>query len=97
MSDAKSCDCVNLEYGDVVEHRMNTGVFGVVVGFMGSLVGVRVSPSLTVLWFHEFELQAVDDEEVDPGAKEDAPDAASNVIDFTKAADLRRAKMRGAA
>lgn len=88
----------NIAMGDVVEHRMNTDVFGVVVGFMGSLVGVRVSPSLAVLWFHEFELQAVEDDEVDPGAKEAAPAAGSaDIIDFTKAADLRRAKARGAA
>lgn len=87
----------SLAMGDVVEHRMNTNVFGIVVGFMGSLVGVRVSPSLAVRWFHEFELTAVEDDEVPPGAKEEPPVASADIVDFTKAADLRRAKMRGAA
>lgn len=81
------------EYGDVVEHRMNTNVFGVVVGFQGSLVGVRVSPSLAVLWFHEFELQPEGIDDYEP----DEPQQADNVIDFTRAVDLRRAKTKGAA
>lgn len=84
--------------GAVVEHRMNTDVFGVVIGFMGSLVGVRVSPSLAVMWFHEFELRAVEDDEFDGGAKEEPPVAADNIIDFTRSRELRaNTKTRGAA
>lgn len=68
-----------LNYGDVVEHRMNTNVFGVVIGFQGSLVGIRLSPSLAVAWFHEWELRL----------DEPSGAAADNVIDFTKARELR--------
>lgn len=91
------CDCI--EIGDVVEHKMNTNVFGIVIGFMGSIVIIRVSPTLDVLQFHEWELQVVDDDEIPP------PDAAAisgaeddNVIDFTKERKLRKTTTtRGAA
>lgn len=91
------CDCDCIHTGDVVEHIMNTDVFGVVIGFAGSLVALRVSPSLATLCFHEWELRHVDDDEVPPSGDEDEVDPASNVVDFTKAVDLRRAKMKGAA
>ena len=85
-------DCNCIELGDVVEHKMNTNVFGIVIGFAGSLVYIRVSPSLAVLSFHEWELQHVDDDEVPPAPErqEDLP-ADSNVIavDFTKTRNLR--------
>lgn len=82
----EDCNCIH--EGDVAEHIMNTDVFGVVIGFMGSLVGLRVSPSLNVLWFHTFELRRIDgDDEYTPPAKADVPEG--NVIDFTKARDLR--------
>lgn len=89
-----ACDCINI--GDVVEHIMNTGVFGVVIGFAGSLLAIRTSPSLATLWFHEWELQPVEDDEIDGGgSKADLPD---NVVDFTKAAKLRAdTKTEGAA
>lgn len=84
------------DFGDVVEHRMNTNVFGVIIGFAGSLVGLRVSPSLAVLWFHEWELRPMEDDgEPVEGAVVDA--AADNVIDFTRARDLRTAKTKGVA
>lgn len=74
-----------IHIGDVVEHRMNTNVFGVVIGHMGSLVGIRISPSLAVLWFHEWELRHTEDDGYDepPAADQD------NVIDFTRAKELR--------
>lgn len=89
------------DYGDFVEHRLNANVVGIVIGgdMFGRVYQVRLSPSLAVATFHGVELRLADDEEYrGPPAKE-APDAASNdnVIDFTKAADLRRAKTRGAA
>jgi len=89
------CDCIHI--GDVVEHKMNTSVFGIVIGFAGSLVAVRVSPSLATLWFHEYELRKVDDsDEYDDGGKEELP-TKDNVIDFIKAVDLRKAKAKGSA
>lgn len=74
--------------GDVVEHKMNTKVFGIVIGFMGSLVGIRVSPSLNVLWFHEWELRLAENEEYEPPVGDEEP-GDSNVVDFTKARELR--------
>lgn len=73
------CNCI--EVGDIVRHKMNAGVVGIVIGFSGSLIYIRVSPSLATLAFHEWELDLVDDE---------APPAphveADNVVhvDFTK-------------
>lgn len=88
------CDCIH--EGDVAEHIMNPDVFGVVIGFMGSLVGLRVSPSLNVLWFHGFELRPVSDGEPEP--EPDEPAEADNVIDFTRVKELRaNTKTKGAA
>lgn len=89
-------DCGAPQEGDVVEHIMNTNVFGVVIGFMGSLVGIRTSPDLNLLWFHSWELRLVEDEEYhgDGGAEAES----DNVIDFTKARELRRnTKTKGVA
>jgi hypothetical protein len=86
------CNCIEL--GDVVEHKMNTNVFGIVIGFSGSLVWIRVSPSLEVLQFHEWELDFVDDDGLPVPAVVDSAD----VIDFTKERQLRKStKTRGAA
>lgn len=91
----ENCDC--LAYGDVVEHVMNTNIFGVVIGFQGSLVGIRTSPSLRTLWFHDYELRALADDEYWPGAAEDIP-TGGNVINFTEAVALRRdTETKGAA
>lgn len=82
--------------GDWVQHKANTNVFGVVVGYEGSLIGVRLSPSLATAWFHEFELEPLEGEADEP-EPEEAGEGESNVIDFTRAVDLRRAKAKGAA
>jgi len=96
MSDhCENCDCIR--EGDVVEHRMNTNVFGIVIGYSGSLVSIRVSPSLTTLHFHEWELRKVEGDEYDGGETAEAQPINDNVIDFTKAVDLRKAKAKGAA
>ncbi|RJG46544.1 hypothetical protein [Mesorhizobium sp. DCY119] len=82
------------ELGDVVEHKMNTSVFGIVIGFAGSLVYIRVSPSLAVLAFHEWELHRVENDEFHGGGSGD------NVIpvDFTKKVRLdKNTKTKGAA
>lgn len=90
------CDCDCIFPGDVVEHKMNTNVFGIVIGFAGSLISIRLSPSLAVAQFHEFELRKLEDDDgYDGGAEQDEPE--DNVIDFTKAVDLRKAKAKGAA
>ncbi|THK34418.1 hypothetical protein EHS39_30085 [Ensifer sp. MPMI2T] len=81
-----SCpDCDYIGVGDVVEHKMNTNVFGIVIGVAGSLIYIRSSPSLAVLAFHEWELQVVENED-EPPTKAKEPDPTGNVIkvDFTK-------------
>lgn len=87
------CDCIGI--GDVVEHKMNTNVFGIVIGFAGSVVYLRASPSLATLAFHEWELRLMDDDgepEPDETAEND------NVINFTRAKELRaNTKTKGAA
>lgn len=93
-----SCpDCDGLDVGDVVEHKMNTGVVGIVIGFMGSLAVIRTSPTLEVLSFHEWELRLIaDDAEPPTKAEEPTPDNVV-VVDFTKKQDLRGAKPAGRA
>lgn len=84
-------DATSWSIGDWVEHRANTNVFGIVIGFEGSLAIVRLSSSLAVMRFHEFELQAMDaGDEIEP--------ESDNVIDFTKERALRaNSKTEGAA
>ena len=87
------CDCIDI--GDVVEHRMNTNVFGVVLGFEGSLVHLRLSPSLARAAFHEWELRLLDDDDEfdEPEGGESLPED-SNVVPFTLTAAT---KTKGAA
>jgi hypothetical protein len=93
-----SCpDCNCIELGDVVQHKMNTNVFGIVIGFSGSLVLIRVSPTLEVLQFHEWELELTDDD-VPPLTTVANDEPSADVIDFTKERQLRNTtKTRGAA
>ncbi|XKM40371.1 hypothetical protein A4U53_031060 [Rhizobium ruizarguesonis] len=76
------CDCISV--GDVVQHKMNTNVFGVVIAIGGSLIYIRVSPSLAVLSFHEWELEIVEDDEVPPAGAEQPVDDNVIQVDFTK-------------
>lgn len=80
------CDCIEL--GDVVEHKMNTNVFGIVIGFSGSLILIRVSPSLEVLQFHEWELDLVEDADLPPAQAEDDDTNVIRGVDFTKSGRL---------
>ncbi len=93
-----SCpDCGGLDVGDVVEHKMNTNVIGIVIGFMGSLAVIRTSPTLEVLSFHEWELRAIADDETPPAKAEEPPTDNVVYVDFTKKQDLRGAKPAGRA
>ncbi|MFC5584477.1 hypothetical protein ACFPOD_05095 [Nitratireductor kimnyeongensis] len=81
------------DLGCLVRHVMNPAIVGVVIGYEGSLVLVRLA-SMQVIKLHEYELTAAgDDGEGEPALV----DEDDNVIDFTKARDLRTAKTRGAA
>lgn len=79
---------LDVEEGDFVEHRANPDVYGVVIGFEGSLVIIRLSPSLATVRYHEYELRAIDDDEYD--GPDDVAAERGNVINFTKAVELRR-------
>lgn len=96
--DTRCPDCGEplLHEGGFAHHVLNPEVFGIVVGFSGSLVFLRLA-DMTTASFQEYEVVAYDPDDADPGAKEEPPVASADIIDFTKAADLRRAKMRGAA
>lgn len=92
---ARCSDCGCLAMGDVAEHIMNTNVFGVVIGFQGSLVGLRVSQSLATMWFHEYELRPLDDDGGPVGGAEvDLPD---NVVDLADYKLTAATKTKGAA
>jgi len=81
-NDGERCDgCNCIGYEDVVEHKMNTNIFGIVVGFQGSLIGIRVSPSLDLLWFHEWELQHIGDDDYTPPVEDEA-DNIVNLADY---------------
>lgn len=95
-ADMRCPDCDCFDYGDVVEHKMNTNIFGVVVGFMGSLVGIQVSPSLAVLWFQEFTLRHIDEDEYhEPPAREVEP--KDNVVRMADYKLTANSKTKGAA
>lgn len=83
-----SCpDCGAIDVGDVVEHKMNTDVVGIVIGFMGSLAVIRSSPTLDVLSFHEWELRAIGEDETPPSKAEDPPTGVIvNFADYLRGA-----------
>ncbi|MBY5553766.1 hypothetical protein J0664_05855 [Rhizobium leguminosarum] len=92
------CDCIGT--GDIVQHKMNANVFGVVIGFMGTIVIIRVAPTLEVLQFHEWELDLVDDDDVPtpPTAAKQPVDDNVIEVDFTKRQIMtRKTKTEGAA
>lgn len=90
----RECDCIH--EGDWVESKLNTNVFGIVVGGSGAHVHVQLSPSLMIHTFHVETLRRIDweDDEYEPGGREEPPVADDNVIDFTKARKLRAAAGR---
>jgi len=93
-----TCACGEcFDYGDVVEHKMNTSIFGIIIAFSGSLVTIRTAPHLATLTFHEFELQHRDD--FGPLAADEEPDGENVIkVDFTKGRELRKdTKTEGAA
>jgi hypothetical protein len=94
MNNGRCADCDCLKVGDVVEHKMNTNVFGIVLGFQGSLVQIRVAPSLATMQFHELELRLLDDDDEYDGPDEDEVPEPGNVVPFTLTA---RTKTMGSA
>jgi hypothetical protein len=79
----ENCDCIQEE--DWVESKLNTNVFGIVVGSTGAHVDVQLSPSLFIQRFHIGTLRRMDfSDSYTPPAAEQEP--ADNVIpvDFTQ-------------
>lgn len=97
MSDSENDD--GFYYGEWVESKLNTNVFGIVVGSdaMGLKYDVQLSPSLVVAQFYGVTLRAIEDEDGAEG--EYNPDPPTGVvINFTEAKALRaNTKTRGVA
>jgi len=93
-----TCACGEcFDYGDVVEHKMNASIFGIIIAFSGSLVTIRTAPHLATLTFQEFELQHRDEFEDAPAAQqEDLPDNVIKV-DFRGRSPKGDTKTEGAA
>lgn len=94
------CDCIH--EGDLVAHKDNMMIWGRVIGLEGSVATIRrqhPDPKVGACWreqYHVYELERIDEEYDGPdAADEDEPTAAGNVVDFTKAVDLKAAKTRG--
>jgi hypothetical protein len=97
--DNSPCDCEFFDRGDWVESRLNTDVFGIVVGEgdFGNVYYVQLAGSLEIKAFHGVTLQHMDGElDEGGGLKEPVPEN-DNVVNFTRAKDLRDAKTKGAA
>lgn len=82
-----------IETGDLVELVVQPLIYGMAIGFEGSLIHVRLTDGRRVA-FHEYELRKMAGVVGDATVGE-VPTA--DIIDFTKARDLRTAKTRGVA
>lgn len=94
-----SCDCDCFSEGDWVECKLNTGVFGIVVGEsdFGRFYTVQLAGSMEARVFFAVTLRHMARPATgDGGAKLPVDD--DNVIDFTKERELRNTTTtRGAA
>lgn len=68
--------------GDIVELVVQPAVWGMAIGFEGSLIHVRLVDGSRQV-FHEYELRKM------AGVEPDNAKQADNVIDFTKERELR--------
>lgn len=76
--------------GDLVELVVQPRIYGMAIGFEGSLIHVRLVDGSRQV-FHEYELRKMAGVEAEPVRND-------NVVDFTKAvADLKAAKTKGRA
>lgn len=79
--------------GDLCELVVQPRIWGMAIGFEGSLVHVRIFDGSRQM-FHEFELRKMAGHDPEP----DEPKENDNVIDFTRAKELRaNTKTKGAA
>lgn len=81
-------DTIPFGEGDWVESKLNAGVFGIVVGFMGAQTLVQLVHSLAIQPMHYMTLRPMDDgEPIDGGRK---PIPTDNVINLAEAKVERR-------
>lgn len=96
----QGCDCTFFEEGDWVESRLNSDVFGIIVGQnnFGQFYTVQLAGSMKIETFYAVTLRHMTDfDDEGGGGKEPVPTDESNVIDFTRERDLRKATTKGAA
>lgn len=95
----ETCECGGFHEGDWVECKLNTDLFGIVVGDsdFGRIINVQLAGSLEYRQFFAVTLRHA--ERDTPPAKADEPQADDNVVyvNFTQNQDLRGAKPAGRA
>lgn len=85
--------------GDLCELVVQPRIWGMAIGFEGSLVHVRIFDGSRQM-FHEFELRKMAGYDPDPEPAKEATPAKGNdnVVNFTRAKELRaNTKTKGAA
>lgn len=100
MSDGNRYDEAFFDYGQWVEFKLNHDVFGIVVGadIHGLIYAVQLAGSGVVQNFHGVTLQAMEDDGEPLEDKAVDVPATDNVVNFTKARELRRnTKTKGVA
>lgn len=95
------CDCVEFEEGDWVESKLNSNIFGIVVGEadFGRYYQVQLAGTMEIKPFHAVTIQHMGVHEDGPPTAAKQP-VADNVIpvDFTKRRTMtRKTKTEGAA
>ncbi len=97
---SNTCNCGFFHEGDWVECKLNTDLFGIVVGDSdyGRFINVQLAVTLEIKRFHVMTLQHMEDDTA-PTPKTDAEEPETNVVhvDFTIARDLRNTKPAGRA
>ena len=101
MIDNDTCDCEYFSEGDWVESKLNSSVFGIVVGEadFGRYYHVQLAGTLEIKPFHAVTIRHMDVQQDEPpvAAKQPVDDNVIQV-DFTKRRTMtRKTKTEGAA
>lgn len=87
------CECTYFEEGDWVESRLNSDVFGIIVGQsnFGQFYTVQLAGSMKIETFYAVTLRHMDELDEPPLTNSEVPTGSGeNVINFTVARDLRK-------
>ena len=97
MSDL--CECVAFEEGDWVECKLDTNLFGIIISESdwGRYYSVQLAGSTETRLFHWATIRHCDGLDEEGGGAAEAVPGGENVINFTRARDLRTTKTKGAA